>query len=83
MSGITREEVKEWFELGKAKNQYMFVCMDTYDYGCFPIYCKDFESAIRKKKELAVTPMVRIMECYKLSLDFDEQYNTSRVWNLK
>jgi hypothetical protein len=84
MSAATRQEISEWFDLGRNANtrpKYMLVICDTYDHDDYPSYFTTRESALDK----IANPgnMQRVMEVYDLTLNKDEQLDLFRAWSIR
>lgn len=76
----TREEIRRWLEKGKADGAtHMIVWCDTFDYSDFPQYVYDPEVVAT----IACNPprMTRLMEVYKLDMDWDEQLAERRAYH--
>ena len=78
----TRKMIRRW--LVNMKNQgysHMIVAADTFDYSDYPIgvHAKDVHERLN---HIRSAPMSRIMEVYDLNMDFEEQLNEHRAYNL-
>jgi hypothetical protein len=79
----TGKDIRGWLERGKVEGaRFMLVVCDTYDYEDYPVFVKANEDINEKAKEYNSVNMQRIMECYDLSMDFDQQLDPRRrAWN--
>ena len=78
----TREDIRDWLSCEnrrKPHHTHMLVVVDTFDYGNYPVFTDNVSKSITKYNAAS---MQRIMEVYDLSLDFDEQLNEHRAWNI-
>jgi len=70
----TREDRKRWLEEAKkAGASHMLVVCDTFDYEDYPVNIMPGENARAKAEQYTPDTMQRVMECFSLSMDFDEQ----------
>lgn len=59
---------------------HVLVACDTFDYSDYPVFVMHDESA-RGEAERLASSGDRVMECYNLSMDIDEQLAAHRVFN--
>lgn len=83
MAAATKAEIEAWVrkaaEEGKA---YVMIVWDTLDYSDYPVPC-DTAKQCDELREVYDDHqnMSKIMECYDLSMDIDEQLNAYRARN--
>lgn len=77
----SRDEIREWLKSGIAQGAtHVLVACDTFDYSDYPIFVMPDESA-KAESDSIIAGGDRIMECYNLSMDIDEQLAAHRVFN--
>ena len=75
----TREDIRGWLTQGKEQGStHVIVMCDTFDHEDYPVFVEPGEDARDKAPK---GNMQRIMECYSLSLPFDEQLDEHRAHN--
>lgn len=79
----TRNEIIDWLHRGKEKGAtHVVVACDTFDNGDFPVFVMPGEDARKIAEENNnAAKMLRLMEVYNLSLDWDTQLNQRRSFN--
>ena len=79
----SRQDIKRWLIEGKEENQrFVIVVCDTFDYGDYPVYCKDVQEAKESYKKHNGVHMQRIMEIYDLEIPIDEQLKETKAWHI-
>ena len=77
----TKDDIRRWLENGKKKRvTHLIVVCDTFDYEDYPVYVHKNEN-VHEVEEQHSKDMQRVMEVYKLSMDWDEQLNQKRSFN--
>lgn len=80
--GISREQIKEWFEKNYNEGfDYMLIVVDTFDYGDYAVGVPKKEIHIVFDK-FHMKNMQRVMEVYNLDMNMEEQLNEKRAWHL-
>ena len=83
MSYTTKEDIDEWFDRGVAQEAtHLIVVVDSFDYEDYPVFIKPTDDLPDKMNDIRNSPMQRIMEVYKLSMDKETQLNETRAFNL-
>jgi hypothetical protein len=78
----TQQEIREWLERGKREHAaFMLVVCDTFDWKDYPVYIKTKAELAPKAKSMHAPNMQKVMECYDLSIDFEQQLNEGRSWH--
>lgn len=73
----TREEIQKWLNEAPEEAAFMIVMCDTFDWVDYPVYVPSGKNPRKHWPE----PMQKVMECYDLSLDLDEQLKAPRALN--
>ncbi len=82
--GTTMEEIRAWFDRGKAQGvTHMIVVCDTFDHEDYPVYVKPGGDPNKVLSEYSGKDMQRVMEVYNLHLDRDLQLHERRSWHLE
>lgn len=79
----TKTEIRAWLERAKEQGaSHMFVVCDTFDWEDYPKF-HAFESAEKARAEAERYPrgMNKLMEVYRLDMDWDDQLRASRSFN--
>ena len=80
MTRTTREDIKEWLmRAKKEKAKYMIIVCDTFDWDDYPVNCKTAEEC--KEKIANPGSMQKVMECYDLKMNIEDQLNEDRAHN--
>lgn len=78
---VSREEIGRWFDDAQAAGaEYMLVVCDTFDWDDYPVPVKpgdDFAKIFVKHS----IDMQKVMECYNLKMDKQEQFSSRGVMN--
>lgn len=78
----TKEMIREWLERAYEGDTHMVVVCDQFDYEDYPIFITQEENIRDRVREINAKNMQVVMEVYNLSIDLDEQVNSSdRVFN--
>lgn len=76
----TKDDIRRWLERGKEGGaSHMVVCCDTFDRSDYPVYVQTAEAAHAKVKSPG--EMQKVMEVYKLDLDWDAQLAERRAFH--
>lgn len=76
----TKDDIRRWLERCADDGcSHMVVLCDTFDWSDYPSGAHDEAEA----REICADPgeMQKVMEVYKLSLDWEEQLNERRAFN--
>lgn len=75
-------EIKAWFDAAPEGTSHMIVATDTFSYEDYPIYVPEGENP---KDHRPTGEMVKVMECYRLSLGWEAQSKEYRAnhWEWK
>lgn len=74
---ITINDIREWLEEGKENGAtHLIVCCDTYDWDDYPCFVMPNEDAKEIVNKKSGQPMVKVMEVYNLSKDWEKQLKT-------
>mgnify|MGYP001616146981 CR=1 FL=1 len=78
----TREDIIGWLHRGHEKGAtHMLIVCDTFDWSDYPIFVMPGQDA-RKLADANNGPnMTKLMEIYKLSMDWASQLNERRSFN--
>ncbi len=78
----TREDITGWLHRGQEKGAtHMLVVCDTFDWSDYPVFIMLGQDA-RKLADANNGPnMTKLMEVYKLSMDWATQLNERRSFN--
>ena len=84
--GTSIQQISDWFDRGVRNGAtHMLVVCDTFDHEDYPIYVFPGEYAHEKATLGYGYPgeknMQRVMECYDLNRDKEEQLAVGRVFN--
>ncbi len=78
----TKEDISRWFDRAvKAKDAFLIVVCDTFDYGDYPVFVEKAEDFEAKYREMEKAAMQRIMEVYDISKSKEDQLALSRCWS--
>lgn len=71
----SKQQIEEWFNIGREKKAtHMFVICDSFDHSDYPVYVMRGESPSQVQAQTCrPNNMQRLMECYALHKDFDQQ----------
>lgn len=82
MARTTKEDIRGWLELGKAKGAtHLLVVCDTYDYDDYPVYVMPGQDVHEIAKSKNGPNMTKLMEVYNLAIDMEEQLAQYRSFN--
>lgn len=75
--GTTKADIRGWLERGQAQNAtHMIVATDTYDWGDYPVFVSADQDVHKVEAQHE-----KVMEVYRLDLDWDQQLNQFRAYN--
>jgi hypothetical protein len=78
----TKEDIRRWLNKGKERGAtHVIVACDTWDYDDYPIFVMPDEDVKVVFEYLHNKNMQRVMEVYKLDIDWDAQLNSGRAYN--
>lgn len=78
----TKDDIRNWLERGKQKGaSHMLVVCDTFDWSDYPVFVMPGEDARKRGDENNGPNMTKLMEVYKLDMDWDNQLNAGRSFN--
>ena len=79
----TRDSIRDWLNQAKDKGAtHLIVATDTFDYGDYPVFVMPHQVVADELSRLRKQDMTRVMECYNLSLPWDEQLSERRAFHL-
>ena len=79
---VTKQDIRDWLERAKAKGAtHLIVACDTFDWDDYPVFVMPNEDARKKAEEHNGPNMTKLMEVYKLDMDWDQQLNQHRSFN--
>jgi hypothetical protein len=74
----TRDDIRLWLLQGSEQGaRYMLVVCDSFDHEDYPVYVLPSDNLERLAQEHSVN-MQRVMECYDLQMDWEDQLKTGR-----
>lgn len=80
MNVTTKADIRRWLEQGKGQGAtHMVVLCDTYDWSDYPVYVTSETEA--RATIAAPGEMQKVMEVYRLDMDWDAQLNERRAFN--
>lgn len=78
----TKEEIRSWLDEAKEKGAtHLIVACDTFDYEDYPVFVMPNENPRAKAEKYNGKDMQRLMECYALHLNWDEQLGERRAYH--
>jgi len=78
----TENDIRRWLERGKEENAtHLIVVCDTFDYDDYPVYVSQDENVKDKMMDYDGKSMQKVMEVYKISMDWDSQLGQFRSFN--
>jgi len=78
----TKDDIREWFERGKAQGAgHLLVVCDTFSHEDYPVFCMPEESLPDKANQYHGPNMQRVMECYDLNKDMENQLAERRAFH--
>lgn len=82
MSMTTTVELRAWLEEGKRQGAtHMIVVCDTFDYDDYPVYVQPGTDVRVVETEYRNRPMSKIMEVYRLDMNWESQLGAVRAFN--
>lgn len=78
----TREQLQKWFYEGRRQGAtHMLVICDTFDHSDYPVYVGVGQDPkkVANEKQYSRANMQRLMECYALHKEFDEQESNGNL----
>ncbi len=79
MSPASRADIERWLAEAKSRScAYLVVHCDTFEWSDYPVYCANAAQARIAIKKSGQN-MVKLMECYDLSLDIPTQLAERRA----
>lgn len=76
-----KSDIQEWLERGKEEGAtHLIVVCDTFDWEDYPVFVSPHEN-VHEKEEHYNGNMQRVMEVYKIDMDWDSQLNQHRSFN--
>lgn len=77
----TKKQIGSWFQRGVSDGaRWMIIICDKFDWEDYPVYCKTEQDAVARMKDPG--DMQKVMECYDLNSDMNEQLGQRRVMAL-
>ena len=78
----TRDDIRGWLQRGKDKGaSHVLVVCDTYDWSDYPVFVMPGEDARKRADENNGPNMTKLMEVYKLDMDWDAQLGEHRAFH--
>lgn len=78
----TKGDIERWLQRGKVlKATHVIIVTDTYDHSDYPVYITSEQDAREIYKQHNGPNMQRVMEVYKLDMDWETQLNQHRAFN--
>ena len=78
----SRDDIKGWLECGKKEGAtHMCVVCDTFDWSDYPVFVRPDQDAREVAKQNNGPNMTKLMEVYRLDMDWDQQLNQQRSFN--
>lgn len=78
----TRDDITAWLHRGKDKGAtHMLVVCDTFDWSDYPVFVMPGQDARKIADENNGRNMTKLMEVYKLSMDWHTQLSELRSFN--
>ena len=80
--GTTRDDITQWLHRGQEKGAtHMLVVCDTFDYSDYPVFVMPGQDAHKVADENNGRNMTKLMEVYKLAMDWETQLSQFRSFN--
>jgi hypothetical protein len=80
--GTTKADIREWLERGREKGAtHVIVVCDTFDWDDYPVFVQPDQDAREVATSYDRRNMQKLMEVYRLDMDWDAQLNASRSFN--
>jgi hypothetical protein len=78
----TREDIQRWLQEAKTTGaSHLLVVCDTYDWSDYPVRVMPGEDVHKRAAENNGPNMTKLMEVYKVSMDWESQLNEHRSFN--
>lgn len=77
----TTENIREWLNNADKTHTHVIVVCDTFDYDDYPVYVNKDENPREIAKKYDGKNMQKIMECYSLSIDIEQQLRERRAFH--
>lgn len=78
----TRTMIENWLRRGQQQGAiYMLVICDTYDWDDYPVFVSNEEDLNQTAQRYNGANMQKVMECYKITDDWQSQLAKPRCWN--
>lgn len=78
----TRDDIRGWLQRGKDKGaSHVLVVCDTFDWSDYPVFVMPGEDARKRADENNGPNMTKLMEVYKLDMDWDAQIGERRAFH--
>lgn len=78
----SKEDIRSWLERAKQKGaSHMLVVCDTFDWSDYPVFVMPGEDVKKRADENSGPNMTKLMEVYKLDMDWNEQLGQHRAFN--
>jgi hypothetical protein len=82
MDRTTQDDIRGWLQRGKDKGAtHVLVVCDTFDWSDYPVFVMPGENLREKADKNNGPNMTKLMEVYKLDMDWNEQLNQVRSFN--
>jgi hypothetical protein len=80
--GTTREDITSWLHRGREKGAtHVLVVCDTFDWSDYPVFVMPGEDARAIADKNNGPNMTKLMEVYKLDMDWHTQLSERRSFN--
>lgn len=78
----TRDAIRSWLQRGKDRGAtHVVVACDTFDWSDYPVFVMPGEDARAIADKHNGPNMTKLMEVYKLDMDWDQQLTERRSFN--
>lgn len=78
----TKTEIRGWLQRGKDKGTtHVIVVCDTFDWSDYPVFVMPGDDARKKADENNGPNMTKLMEVYKIDMDWDAQLGEHRAFH--
>lgn len=80
--GTTKADIRVWLERGQEQGAtHLIVACDTFDWGDYPVFVKPGEDAREVAAKYDGPNMQKLMEVYRLDMDWSAQLEEARAFN--
>lgn len=78
----TKAQIRDWLERGKSRGAtHLLVVCDTFHWDDYPVFVTSDQDAQEVAERYNGPNMQKLMEVYRLDVDWDEQLRAPRTRN--